>query len=138
MIALPWFVLTTTGSATKTGLVALAELLPLVLLKVLGGPIIDRVGARRISITCDLLSVVVVGSIPLLHAAGVLTFPVFLLLVAMAGALRGPGDAAKHAMVPALVAQRRRTHGAGDGPALHRRAHARRCWARPSPAAWSP
>jgi MFS family permease len=104
MIALPWFVLTTTVSATKTGLVALAELLPLVLLKVLGGPIIDRVGARRISITCDLLSVVVVGSIPLAHAAGVLNFPVFLLLVALAGALRGPGDGAKHAMVPSLVA----------------------------------
>jgi MFS family permease len=105
MIALPWFVLTTTGSATKTGLVALVELLPLVLLKVLGGPIIDRVGARRISITCDLLSVVVVGSIPLAHAAGALTFPVFLLLVALAGALRGPGDGAKHAMVPSLVAR---------------------------------
>jgi predicted MFS family arabinose efflux permease len=105
MIALPWFVLTTTGSATKTGLVALAEMLPLVLLKVLGGPIIDRVGPRRVSITCDLLSVVVVGTIPLLHALDVLTFPVFLLLVAMAGALRGPGDAAKHSMVPDLVAR---------------------------------
>ena len=53
MVALPWFVLTTTGSATKTGLVALAEMLPLVVLKVLGGPVIDRVGARRVAITCD-------------------------------------------------------------------------------------
>ena len=103
MIALPWFVLTTTGSATQTGLVALAEMLPLVLLKVLGGPIIDRVGARRVSITCDLLSVLVIGSIPLLHTAGQLSFPGFLGLVAVAGALRGPGDGAKHAMVPALV-----------------------------------
>ena len=103
MIALPWFVLTTTGSATQTGLVALAEMLPLVLLKVLGGPIIDRVGARRVSITCDLLSVLVIGAIPLLHASGHLSFPGFLALVAVAGALRGPGDGAKHAMVPALV-----------------------------------
>jgi hypothetical protein len=30
MIALPWFVLTTTGSETRTGLVALAELAPMV------------------------------------------------------------------------------------------------------------
>ena len=103
MIALPWFVLTTTGSATKTGLVALAELTPLVLLKVLGGPIIDRVGPRRISIGCDLASVLVVGSIPLLHALGWLSFPLFLGLVAVAGALRGPGDAAKHSLVPLLV-----------------------------------
>ena len=47
MIALPWFVLVTTGSATKTGMVALAEMLPMVLLKVLGGPVIDRLGPPR-------------------------------------------------------------------------------------------
>ena len=103
MIALPWFVLTTTGSPTKTGLVALAEMLPMVVLKVLGGPIIDRVGARRVSIGCDLASVVVIGAIPALHVLGLLTFPAFLGLVAVAGGLRGPGDAAKHALIPALV-----------------------------------
>ncbi len=107
MVALPWFVLTTTGSATKTGLVALAEMLPLVLLKVLGGPVIDRVGARRVAITCDLLSVLAVGAIPLLHESGWLPFPVFLLLVAIAGALRGPGDAAKAALTPAVVEEAR-------------------------------
>ena len=91
MLALPFFVLTTTGSPEKTGLVAVAEMLPLVLLKVLGGPVIDRVGARRVAITCDTASVAVVGSIPLLHQAGMLSFPAFLGLVAVAGALRGPG-----------------------------------------------
>jgi MFS family permease len=104
MLALPWFVLTTTGSPEKTGLVALAEMLPLVLLKVLGGPVIDRVGARKVAVTCDTASVAVVGSIPLLHQAGMLSFPAFLALVAVAGALRGPGDAAKHAMIPTLAA----------------------------------
>src|SRR4029077_18058411 len=84
MVALPLFVLTTTGSPEKTGLVALAELLPLVVLKVLGGPVIDRVGARRVAITCDALSVLAVGAIPLLHEAGGLAFPVLLLLVALA------------------------------------------------------
>jgi len=105
MVALPWFVLTTTGSATKTGLVAVAEMLPLVVLKVLGGPVIDRVGARRVAIACDLLSVLAVGAIPLLHETGRLPFPVFLLLVALAGSLRGPGDAAKAALTPAVVAE---------------------------------
>jgi MFS family permease len=103
MIALPWLVLTTTGSETRTGLVALAELTPMVLLKVLGGPLIDRIGARRVSISCDLGSLLVVGSIPVLHALGWLSFPLFLGLVALAGALRGPGDGAKHALVPVLV-----------------------------------
>jgi MFS family permease len=104
MVALPFFVLTTTGSPEKTGLVALAELLPLVVLKVLGGPIIDRVGARRVAISCDVASLAVVGAIPLLHRAGHLSFPSLLALVAVAGALRGPGDSAKSAMVPTLAA----------------------------------
>ncbi len=107
MLALPYFVLVTTNSPLKTGLVALAEMLPLVLLKVLGGPIIDKVGPRRVSITCDLGSLVVVGAIPLLYDAGLLPFGAFLALVACAGALRGPGDAAKSAIVPSVVAAAR-------------------------------
>jgi MFS family permease len=103
MIAIPFLVLTTTGSATQTGLVALFEALPMVVLKVLGGPVIDRLGARRVSIGCDLGSLVVVGAIPALHLAGLLSFPALLALVAVAGALRGPGDAAKHALVPVIV-----------------------------------
>lgn len=105
MIALPWFVLTTTGSATRTGLVAFAEMAPMVVLKVLGGPVIDRLGARRVSIGCDLASMLAVGAIPALYAAGGLSFPLFLVLVAIAGALRGPGDGAKNALVPTLVEQ---------------------------------
>ncbi len=103
MIAIPWLVLTTTGSATQTGLVAFAEITPMVLLKAVGGPLVDRVGPRRMAITVDLLSFVVVGLIPLLHHTGALTFPVLLGLVAVAGALRGPGDAATTALIPALV-----------------------------------
>ncbi len=104
MVALPFFVLTTTGSPEKTGLVALAELLPLVVLKVLGGPVIDRIGARRVAISCDWGSLAVVGAIPFLHGSGHLSFPAFLALVAVAGALRGPGDSAKHTMTPTLAA----------------------------------
>jgi MFS family permease len=103
MIAIPWFVLTSTGSATQTGLVTLAEMAPLVTLKALTGPLVDRLGPRRVAVTADVLSLLVVGAVPLLHATGLLTFPVLLGLVACAGALRGPGDGAKNAMVPLLV-----------------------------------
>jgi MFS family permease len=105
MIAIPWLVLVTTGSPTQTGLVAAAEITPLVLLKAAGGPLVDRIGPRRVAITVDLLSMVAVGLIPLLHSAGALTFPLLLVLVAVAGGLRGPGDAATTAMIPALVEQ---------------------------------
>jgi MFS family permease len=103
MLALPWFVLETTGSPTKAGLIALFELTPLVLSKIFGGPIIDRIGPRRVAISCDLGSAVVIGLIPLLYAADLLHFPILLLFVALAGTLRGPGDAAKSSMIPQLV-----------------------------------
>jgi MFS family permease len=103
MIAIPWFVLSTTGSATQTGLVAAAEIAPLVVTKALGGPLLDRVGPRRVTLACDLGSALVVGTIPLLHHLGVLSFPLLLVLVALAGALRGPGDAGKAAMTPEIA-----------------------------------
>lgn len=103
MIAIPWLVLTTSDSATWTGIVAFAEMLPYVLAKAASGPVIDRLGARRVSVLTDLLSVVVVGAVPLLHALDLLTLPVVTGLVALAGALRGPSDGAKHALVPAVV-----------------------------------
>ncbi len=103
MIAIPWLVLITTGSPTRTGLVAFAEITPMVLLKAFAGPLVDRVGPRRTAITSDSASFVVVGLIPVLHHTDALTFPLLLGLVAVAGALRGPGDAATTALIPALV-----------------------------------
>jgi MFS family permease len=100
MVALPWFVLTTTGSASKTGLVGLAEMLPYVVAKAFGGPLIDRLGARRISVAADAGSLVAVGAVPMLHHVGLLSFWMLLGLVALAGLFRGPGDGAKSALVP--------------------------------------
>jgi MFS family permease len=99
-IALPWFVLVTTGSATRTGLVAFCEMTPYVLVKTLTGPLVDRAGPRVVSWTTDLVSASAVGAIPLLHSSGLLTFPVLLGLVALIGAARGPGDLAKEVMIP--------------------------------------
>lgn len=104
MVAIPWFVLTTTGSATQTGLVAFAEMAPYVAAKAFAGPAIDRIGARTVSITADAVSTFAVGAIPLLLMLDLLSFPVLLVMVAVAGMLRGPGDGAKHALVPAVVA----------------------------------
>ena len=102
-IAIPWFVLITTGSPVKTGLVALAEMAPLVIVKAVGGPLIDKVGARRISVLADTASTGVVALVPLLHTLGVLHFPTLLVLVAIAGALRGPGDSAKETLIPDIA-----------------------------------
>jgi len=103
VIAIPWFVLTTTGSVTQTGLVAFAEMTPMVLLMVLGGPVIDRLGPRRVAVACDLGSSVAVALIPILYAVGLLTFPILLGVVGLAGALRGPGDVATYSLVPSVT-----------------------------------
>ena len=103
-IAIPWLVLTLTGSPVLTGLVGFAELLPYVLAKALGGPLIDRLGARRIAVWCDLLSAAAVIVVPLLFWSGWLSVWALLPAVAVIGVLRAPSDSAKQALVPALAA----------------------------------
>lgn len=103
-IAIPWLVLTTTGSPVLTGLAGFAEMLPYVVAKALGGPLIDRIGARRISIWCDVLSTIAVAMVPLLFWAGLLSIWVLLPAVAVIGVLRAPSDAAKQALVPSVAA----------------------------------
>ncbi|MEU6366431.1 MFS transporter [Streptomyces sp. NPDC046931] len=99
-VALPWFVLVTTGSATQTGLVAFCEMAPYVVVKAFTGPLVDRIGPRSVSWTTDLASATAAAAVPLFHALHLLPFPLLLALVAMIGAVRGPGDLAKEVMVP--------------------------------------
>ncbi|MFD7695893.1 MFS transporter [Streptomyces sp. NPDC059805] len=99
-VALPWFVLVTTDSATRTGLVAFFEMAPYVVVKAFTGPLVDRAGPRTLSWTTDLASAAAVAVVPVLHALHLLSFPLLLALVAVVGAARGPGDLAKEVMVP--------------------------------------
>ena len=99
-IALPWFVLSTTGSATRTGIAAFCEMTPYVLVKALTGPLVDRIGPRAVSWTTDTVSALAVALIPLLYSMRALSFPPLMVLVAVTGAMRGPGDLAKSIMVP--------------------------------------
>ena len=46
-LALPWFVLATSGSATRMGLVVTAELVAVAVFGVPGGAVAQRIGARR-------------------------------------------------------------------------------------------
>ncbi|PHQ52177.1 MFS transporter [Streptomyces cinnamoneus] len=99
-VALPWFVLVSTGSATRTGLVAFCEMAPYVVVQALSGPLVDKAGPRRVSWNADLLSAVAAAFVPALHVLGLLPFWLLLGLVAVIGVVRGPGDLAKTVMVP--------------------------------------
>jgi MFS family permease len=104
-LAIPWFVLATTGSATRTGLVAAAGLVPYVLGSALGGVVVDRVRYRTVSIVSDAASLVAVGLIPLLHGFGVLSFQLLVLLVVAGAVLDTPGATARAALLPDLARQ---------------------------------
>lgn len=100
MLAIPWLVLVTTGSPTKMGLVAGAEMLPYVLSGVLAAPLADRFGIRRTTIVTDAGSALAMAGIA---AAPQLGFGWLLVLVAIAGATRGLGDRVKHVMLRPLA-----------------------------------
>ncbi|GGB14674.1 putative drug antiporter protein precursor [Flexivirga endophytica] len=104
-IAVPWLVLTTTGSAVWTGVVGFAELLPYVVAKALGGPIVDRIGSKAVAVTADSCSVLIVGLIPLLHWLGMLQLGWLIPIAALMGVVRGPSDGAKSALVPTVAEQ---------------------------------
>jgi MFS family permease len=102
-IAIPWLVLTTTGSAAKTGLVAFAQMTPYVAAQALAGPLVDRLGLRRCFVWGNTVAAIAVGAIPVMYATGALTLPVLLGLVAVAGMIRGAADCANMALVPATA-----------------------------------
>jgi MFS family permease len=96
LVAIPWLVLTTTGSAAAMGVVAATEMVPYLLSSMLLTPVADRVGLRTTSVICDLGSALAVAGIAAFRHSGL---GVLLVLVALAGAQRGVGDRVKHVLL---------------------------------------
>lgn len=103
-LALPWLVLTTTHNPVRTGLVGLAEIAPYVVLQILGAPLVDSLGGRRVAITGNLIAAAAMGAIPVLWATGHHQLLPLLGLVFAAGVARGPADSATRVLVPAVTA----------------------------------
>jgi MFS family permease len=101
LVTLPWLVLTSTGSPTRTGLIATCQVLPFIVVQALSGPLLDRVSARRVSATGDIVSA---AAILVLTVPG--TPPLWLIgvIAALVGAADGPANAAKAVLVPVATA----------------------------------
>ena len=102
-LAIPWFVLTTTGSAWLTALAVFFNFLPIVLSGFLGGVVVDRLGFRTTSIVADIASSVAVAAIPLLYSTVGLELWALMALVFVGALLDAPGATARAALLPDLV-----------------------------------
>lgn len=102
-LALPWFVLRTTGSPTRMSIVLAAELLPIAVLGIPSGSVIAKLGARRTMLLADLARAPLIASIPLLHELGLLSFPLLLVIVALVGVFIAPYFASQRLILPELV-----------------------------------
>ncbi len=105
VVALPWFVLETTGSPQRMTVVLAAEAAPLALLALVSGRIATRLGARRTMLVCDALWVPATAAIPLLHAAGALSFGLLVALAFVCGIPAGAHFGAQSAIVPELLGE---------------------------------
>ena len=104
-LAIPWFVLVTTGSPARTGIAGALVVLATVMSSVLGGPVVDRLGHKRASIFADLFSGVTVAIIPTLHFLDVLEFWHLLVLIFAGAVFDTPGSVARTALIPRLARQ---------------------------------
>jgi MFS family permease len=102
-VAIPWFVLVTTGSAARTGVAAFFTTAPLAVGALFGGTVADRVGARTTSVVSDLASAGAIAAIPLLHTLGALEFWHLLALGFLGALFDAPGQAAREALLPELA-----------------------------------
>jgi len=102
-LAIPWFVLTTTGSAALTALAVFFNFLPIVIATFFGGVVVDRLGFRTSSVVADLASAAAVAAIPLLHATIGIELWQLMTLVFLGALLDAPGSTARAALIPDLV-----------------------------------
>ena len=104
-LALPWFVLVTTGSPGKMSLVLAAEILPMAVFGIPSGAVVQRLGSRTTMLVADFARAPILASIPLLHAADRLSFGLLLAIVALLGCFMPPYFAAQRTILPELVGE---------------------------------
>ena len=103
LVALPWFVLLTTGSTAKMGWVLAAELLPVGLFGIPSGSVIARLGAKHTMNISDAARVPLMTAIPVLHWTGHLDFGVLLAFTFLLGCFTAPYFASSRLILPEVL-----------------------------------
>jgi MFS family permease len=102
-LALPWFVLSTTGSASRMGIVLAAEALGVAACGIPGGHLSARLGARRTMVIVNAIAGPAILIVPLLHWAGVLSFGLLIVIVFAIGGLFGPYFASQRVVLAEIL-----------------------------------
>lgn len=104
-VALPWFVLITTGSTARMGWVLACELLPVGLLGIPSGSLIARLGAKRTMNVADAARVPIMAAIPILHWTGQLTFGLLLTCAFLLGSFMAPYYSSSRLILPEVLGE---------------------------------
>jgi MFS family permease len=104
-LALPWFVLTTTGSASRMSLVAAAEVAAFAVFGIPAGSFVARLGARRSMLIADGVRAPVMMLVPVLHWLNALTYAGLVGLAFAMGLLATPYGAAQRVVVPEMLGE---------------------------------
>lgn len=102
-VAMPWFVLETTGSIARTGTVVAVYTVGSAVAGFLAGPAVDRLGFKRVGVLAYLVGGAAMAAIVGLHHTGALSFAALLALVLLATSFDAPGAVALTGLVPGLA-----------------------------------
>ena len=104
-VALPWFVLVTTGSAARMAGVMAAEFLGAAAFGIPAGRVAHLLGPRRALLAADALRGPLLLLIPLLHWAGALSYPTLLVVGTVVGACFPAYTSAQRMVVAATAGE---------------------------------
>jgi MFS family permease len=104
-LALPWFVLVTTGSAEQMTVVMIAGLVGTGVAGVPAGGLLQRLGARRTMLTCDAVRAPLMLALPVLHWTGHLSYAVLVAAAFALGLCAAPFFSAQRMIVPELLGE---------------------------------
>jgi MFS family permease len=102
-VALPWFVLVTTGSTAKLGWVMAVQLLPIALFGIPSGSLISRLGAKRTMLMSDAARGPLILILPILVWTGNLSFAAILAVGFAIGCFTAPYFGSSRLVVPEVV-----------------------------------
>jgi predicted MFS family arabinose efflux permease len=102
-VAIPWLVLTTTGSAALAGIAVFAGAGAAAVGGLAAGRIVDAIGPVRTSSAADLLSGLAIAPLPILLAIGALEIWHVVLLAVVGTLADSAGSTARQSLVPAAA-----------------------------------